>query len=92
MRCVRTCTVTGPAWELQVLGKGRKQRTVPLSLARVRALREHWGDLGADFEMPPASAPLMRPVWLPPRPRRSVGVQSSARPGCTAIRTTVCVR
>jgi integrase/recombinase XerD len=53
-------------WELQVLGKGRKQRTVPLSLACVSALREHWADLGADFSAPPASAPLTRPVWIPP--------------------------
>lgn len=53
-------------WELQVLGKGRKQRTVPLSPACMSALREHWADLGADFNAPPASAPLMRPVWIPP--------------------------
>lgn len=33
-----------PMWTLSVTGKGRRARTMPLSLATVEALREHWRD------------------------------------------------
>ncbi|QIN62595.1 hypothetical protein SBC1_26110 [Caballeronia sp. SBC1] len=37
-------------WELAVLGKGRKRRTVFFSERVVDALRAHWADRGHDFD------------------------------------------
>jgi integrase len=59
---------TPASWMLGVLGKGRKQRSVPLSIACVTALRAHWRDRGLDFNAPPASAPLIQPLDIPPTP------------------------
>ena len=59
---------TPAGWTLQVLGKGRKQRSVPVSTATLAALRAHWADRGLDFNDPPATAPLIRPVTIPPTP------------------------
>ncbi|MFL9860045.1 site-specific integrase [Paraburkholderia madseniana] len=52
-------------WALTVTGKRRKQRTVPVSAATVRALREHWVDRGRDFDAPLDSAPLIVPLLIP---------------------------
>jgi integrase len=52
-------------WALTVIGKRRKQRTVPVSAATVRALREHWADRGRDFDAPLDSAPLIVPLVIP---------------------------
>jgi integrase len=52
-------------WALTVTGKRRKQRTVPVSAATVRALREHWADRGRDFDAPLDSAPLIVPLVIP---------------------------
>jgi integrase len=41
-------------WTLTVIGKRRKQRTVPVSGATVAALRAHWQDRGRDFDHPQA--------------------------------------
>ncbi|CAE6850444.1 Tyrosine recombinase XerC [Paraburkholderia aspalathi] len=68
-------------WTLQVLGKGRKQRSVPVSTATLAALRAHWADRGLDFNDPPATAPLIRPVTIPPTPaaqRRHVDASPEA--------------
>lgn len=46
-------------------GKRRRQRTVPVSAATVRALREHWADRGRDFDAPLDSAPLIVPLVIP---------------------------
>ncbi|MBK5125896.1 tyrosine-type recombinase/integrase [Burkholderia sp. R-69980] len=54
-----------PVWALTVTGKRRKQRTVPVSAATVRALREHWADRGHDFDAPLDSAPLIVPLVIP---------------------------
>ncbi|CAE6959792.1 site-specific integrase [Paraburkholderia domus] len=54
-----------PVWALTVTGKRRKQRTVPVSAATVRALREHWADRGRDFDAPLDSAPLIVPLVIP---------------------------
>ncbi|WP_315697798.1 IS1096 element passenger TnpR family protein [Paraburkholderia fungorum] len=59
---------TPAGWVLGVLGKGRKQRSVPVSTATLTALRAHWADRGLDFNDPPATAPLIRPVDIPPTP------------------------
>ncbi|MDR6412236.1 UNVERIFIED_ORG: integrase [Burkholderia sp. 1595] len=59
---------TPAGWTLQVLGKGRKQRSVPVSTAALAALRAHWADRGLDFNDPPATTPLIKPVDIPPTP------------------------
>lgn len=59
---------TPAGWVLGVLGKGRKQRSVPVSTVALAALRAHWADRGLDFNDPPATAPLIKPVDIPPTP------------------------
>jgi integrase len=57
----------GPSsvWTLTVIGKRRKQRTVPVSGATVAALRAHWQDGGRDFDAPHSQGPLIAPQWIP---------------------------
>ncbi|MFM0408821.1 phage integrase family protein [Paraburkholderia dipogonis] len=54
-----------PSWELEVVGKGRKQRIVPVSGACLEALSAHWRDRGLDLAAPPPSAPLVAPLVIP---------------------------
>lgn len=58
-------TLERPVWELTVVGKRQRERTVPVSLATLAALRAHWADRGRDFELPMESAPLLSPVMIP---------------------------
>jgi len=51
-------------WALGVIGKRRKQRTVPVSAATVAALRAHWADRGLDFDAARAEGPLIAPVVI----------------------------
>jgi integrase len=51
-------------WALGVTGKRRKQRTVPVSLATVSALRAHWADRGLDFDAEWGEGPLIAPVVI----------------------------
>jgi integrase len=37
-------------WELTIVGKGQRERTVPVSVATLEALREHWADRSRDFD------------------------------------------
>jgi integrase len=57
----------GPSsvWTLTVIGKRRKQRTVPVSGATVAALRAHWEDRGRAFDAPHAQGPLIAPQRIP---------------------------
>ncbi len=52
-------------WQLSVLGKRRKERTVPVSPAAVAALRAHWVDRGLDFDAS-SDGPLIKPLFIPP--------------------------
>ncbi|WP_175946356.1 site-specific integrase [Caballeronia sp. BCC1704] len=52
-------------WTLSIVGKRRKQRTVPVSGATIAALRAHWQDRGRDFDAPQAQGPLVAPQWIP---------------------------
>ncbi|VXC81730.1 Integrase [Burkholderia sp. 8Y] len=52
-------------WTLSIVGKRRKQRTVPVSGATIAALRAHWHDRGRDFDAPQAQGPLIAPQWIP---------------------------
>ncbi|WP_438397365.1 phage integrase family protein [Caballeronia sp. DA-9] len=49
-------------WALRVTGKRRKQRTVPVNVTTVAALRAHWADRGQDFDATWAEGPLIAPV------------------------------
>ncbi|SAL82407.1 integrase [Caballeronia arvi] len=56
---------TPAVWTLTVVGKRRKERTVPVSNATVTALRAHWSDRGRDFDATHAQGPLIAPQWIP---------------------------
>ncbi|SAL80957.1 integrase [Caballeronia terrestris] len=68
-------TLARPVWELTIVGKGQRERTVPVSAAALAALRAHWADRGRDFDSTSiASAgassiaprgPLLGPVIIP---------------------------
>jgi site-specific recombinase XerD len=56
-------TQTGvTVWALTVVGKRRKQRTVPVSA--VAALRAHWADREQDFDALAVAAPLIAPLVI----------------------------
>lgn len=59
------CDTEQPSvWALAVIGKHRKQRTVPVSAATVAALRAHRADRGLDFDAAHAQGPLIAPVVI----------------------------
>jgi len=62
-------TLERSVWELTVIGKRNKERTVPVSVATLEALKAHWSDRGRDFMAPTdllnPSAPLLSPVAIP---------------------------
>jgi integrase len=76
-------TLERPVWELTVIGKRNKERTVPVSAATLEALKAHWADRGRDFMAPTdllnPSAPLLSPVVIPftPAARAKHGANSS---------------
>lgn len=51
-------------WQLTIVGKRSKQRTVPISPATIEALRGHWRDRSENFETATAG-PLLAPVFIP---------------------------
>ena len=65
-------TLERPVWELTVIGKRQKERTVPVSIATLEALKAHWEDRGRDFMQPTdllnPSGPLLSPVAIPYTP------------------------
>ena len=69
-------TLERPVWELTVIGKRNKERTVPVSVATLEALKAHWSDRGRDFMAPTdllnPSAPLLSPVTIPRTPASQV--------------------
>ncbi|VXC89949.1 Integrase [Burkholderia sp. 8Y] len=77
-----------PVWELTIVGKGQRERTVPVSAATLAALRAHWVDRGQDFdgatEEDKQSGPLLSPVVIPwtdaSRRRHRVGQVGEAQP------------
>jgi integrase len=62
-------TLERPVWELTIVGKGQRERTVPVSAATLTALRAHWLDRAKDFdgatEEGKQSGPLLGPVVIP---------------------------
>jgi integrase len=82
-------------WWLRVVGKGRKERFVPVSDEGVAALRAHWRDRGLDFDAdgtPPSPAgtpwPLIAPLVIPatPRARAKFGAPDHDGSGATPVR------
>jgi integrase len=56
---------TADVWLLTVLGKGHKERLVPVSLRTIDALRAHWRDRGLNFDDSGGEQPLLGPVAVP---------------------------
>lgn len=52
-------------WQLTVIGKRNKERTVPVSPATIEALAAHWQDRGEAFGSA-AAGPLLAPIFIPP--------------------------
>lgn len=52
-------------WELTVIGKGDKERTVFFPGRVVDAIRAHWDDRGTPFDFAKDTAPLFAPVMVP---------------------------
>jgi integrase len=89
-------TIDRPVWELTVVGKGQRERIVPVSAATLDALRAHWEDRRKVFDdIDGGSAPngpLVAPVIIPwtqaskqrHRTIRSVGQPQSNEAGYTA--------
>lgn len=59
---------TPAGWLLEVVGKGNKQRIVPISDACVDELRAHGSDRGQYFDAVDAVRPLIDPLVVPPMP------------------------
>ncbi|SDH73527.1 phage integrase family protein [Propionivibrio dicarboxylicus] len=55
-------------WELDVLGKRNKWRTVFLPNRVIDALRAHWVDRDLDFSFAMVDTPLLSPLVSPPTP------------------------
>lgn len=53
-------------WELMVLGKRNRWRSVYLPDRAVDTLRAHWADRGHDFDCPRTELALLSPVLIPP--------------------------
>jgi integrase len=61
-------------WELTLVGKGQRERTVPVSAPTLVALRAHWADRSKDdraqdfdsaAEEGTQSGPLLAPIIIP---------------------------
>ncbi|TWC59555.1 phage integrase family protein [Burkholderia sp. SJZ115] len=57
---------TPATWLLRVIGKGHKERFVPVTDDTIEALRDHWQDRGLDFDSGAAGLPLVAPTVVPP--------------------------
>lgn len=70
------------SWLLEVIGKGMKQRYVPVSDECVDAIRAHWRDRGHDFDAADAQGPLVAPLVVPatPRARAKFGAETDENP------------
>jgi integrase len=55
-------------WQLQVLGKRKRLRMVPISAASGDALRAHWRDRRQNFDTGKAG-PLLKPLVIPHTPQ-----------------------
>ena len=58
----------GAGWVLQVHGKGRKNRSVPVPTVAVKATRAYFETRGLDFDAVPGSMPLLAALDDPEKP------------------------
>jgi integrase/recombinase XerD len=81
---------TPASWLLEVIGKGMKQRFVPLSGECVDAMRAHWRDRDQDFEAADADGPLIAPLIMPPtaRARAKFGLEQAQGDAMTSGATS----
>ncbi|MDR5749130.1 phage integrase family protein [Caballeronia sp. LZ029] len=85
-------TFERPVWELTIVGKGQRERTVPVSAATLNALRAHWVDRGQDFDGATGEdkqrGPLLSPVVIPwtdaSRRRHRAGQSGDGQPATEA--------
>lgn len=70
-------------WELQVIGKGFKERTVLVPARAIEALRLHWCDRGHDFSFGMVDMALLSPIVVPNTP---AGKAKHLQPGAGAPR------
>jgi site-specific recombinase XerD len=75
---------TPASWMLEVIGKGMKQRFVPISDECADAIRAHWRDRGQDFDANDAGGPLVAPLVVPPTPRARAKFGTGKDDGATA--------
>jgi len=59
-------TAERPIWALKIIGKRDKERTVPVRMSTVEAIRAHWIDRGQAFDDDQSTAPLLCPLAIPP--------------------------
>ncbi|SAL00406.1 integrase [Caballeronia arationis] len=79
-------TLERPMWELTIVGKGQRERTVPVSAATLAALRAHSKDRRQAFDavvgQSAATGPLLAPVIIPwtdaSRRRHRMGTENGA--------------
>ncbi|QCP55075.1 integrase [Trinickia violacea] len=71
---------TPATWQLEVVGKGDKERFVTMSEEGIDALRAHWADRGLDFDTATEDLPLVAPLVIPPTPhaRKKFGLEEGA--------------
>lgn len=62
---LRPLADTPDLWELDVLGKRNRWRTVFPSKRAIDALHAHWADRGSDFAYEPGELPLLSPLMAP---------------------------
>ena len=86
-------TLERPVWELTIVGKGRRERAVPVSAATLAALHAHWADRDKDFEGAKVggagalAGPLLGPVIIPwtEASRRHIGGKAATAAGTKRI-------
>ncbi|SFK00263.1 Site-specific recombinase XerD [Paraburkholderia megapolitana] len=69
------------SWQLAVIGKGNKERIVPVSAACVAAIAAHWADRGEDFGDAGSTRALIAPLVIPPTPRAQRKFGTAAEEG-----------
>ncbi|EUC20764.1 site-specific integrase [Paraburkholderia hospita] len=76
-----------PTWLLAVIGKGDRERFVPVSGECITALQAHWCDRGLDFHAPDAGAPLVAPLVIPgtTKARRKFGLEAGKEDAKAAV-------
>lgn len=77
-----------PIWQLKFVGKGNKERTVPVSPSTIDALRSHWLDHGESFEAARAGR-LVQPLLSRKRPRPERSMPTDSESATRPIQSTI---